>query len=99
QVQDRPPLNLAGAFVPVLRDAGQLPPGYTPDCPPVPVAAGLTPVGYAYTLGYRDAAGQLYGLCRAAHPPPPPPLPLPPAARPPAPCRARSGLHRPSYRR
>jgi prepilin-type processing-associated H-X9-DG protein len=64
QVQDQPPLNLAGAFVPVLRDAGQLPPGYTPDCPVVSVAAGLTPVGYAYTLGYRDAAGRLHGLRR-----------------------------------
>jgi hypothetical protein len=60
EVQDQPPYNTGGAFVPILRDGGFLPAAGPPVCPTVPVAAPAG--GYAYSLGYRDPAGRLKGL-------------------------------------
>lgn len=64
QVNEQPPHNFAGSFVPMLQEAGYIRQG-TPTCPgsfyvaAVPVAGG-----YAYSLGYRDPGGKLFGLCR-----------------------------------
>jgi hypothetical protein len=63
QVSDRPPNNVAAAFVPLLQDAGQLPATGAPACPAVVVAPGATG-GYAYSLGFRGPDGQLHGLRR-----------------------------------
>jgi prepilin-type processing-associated H-X9-DG protein len=68
QVQERPPYNVAGSFVPMLHEAGVLPPGVTPDCPVVPVKSVVPPAGYAYSLGYRDHAGRLHGLRQGGAP-------------------------------
>jgi hypothetical protein len=68
QVQDRPPHNHAGAFVPILQGAGLLPPARVPDCPAATAPAANPAAGYAYTLGYRDADGRLHGLSRDAFP-------------------------------
>jgi prepilin-type processing-associated H-X9-DG protein len=66
QVQEQPPYNVAGAFVPMLRDGGLLPATGLPSCPTFVVAGGadVPAGGYAYTLGYRDAQGHLHGLTR-----------------------------------
>jgi hypothetical protein len=63
QVADRPPNNMAAAFVPMLQEAGRLPPTGAPPCPTV-VVAGPAPAtgGYAYSLGFRGPDGRLYGL-------------------------------------
>lgn len=55
----QPPHETAGAFLVMLRDAGVLPPSDVYHCP---AAQPLYPNSYAYTLGYRDATGQLLGL-------------------------------------
>jgi hypothetical protein len=70
QVQDQPPYNLAGAFIPILQDAGAFPAAGIPDCPAVIVVRnGPQPrVTYAYTLGYRDGQGRLHGLRRDDNP-------------------------------
>lgn len=58
-VQGRP---TAGSFVAALAEAGQLPNDFALTCPGDPT------IGYAYTLGYRDPAGELVGLRRTADP-------------------------------
>jgi hypothetical protein len=58
-VEGRP---TAGTYVAALADAGQLPQGFALTCPADPT------IGYAYTLGYRDAAGELVGLRRSDDP-------------------------------
>jgi hypothetical protein len=62
----------AGAFVAALSEAGQFPPGFRPTCPAAPRPDPLLPVvaaiGYTYTLGYRDPAGELMGLRRSDAP-------------------------------
>jgi prepilin-type processing-associated H-X9-DG protein len=62
QIAELPPRNIAGAFVPMLLEAGTLPTGGTPNCPIAIKAAGLPSAGYAYSLGYRDGDGVLHGL-------------------------------------
>jgi hypothetical protein len=64
QIDDRPPYNVAGAFVPLLKDGGYLPSGL-PNCPLVNVAAEPNAGGYAYTLGVREPDGQVDGLRRS----------------------------------
>jgi hypothetical protein len=84
-VEERPRHNVAGAFVPLLQDAGVLNPEVSFRCPGNGNSAftqhtmkeleAMSPEEfervaprlsscYAYTLGYRDAAGQLHGLRR-----------------------------------
>jgi hypothetical protein len=66
RVSDRPPNNVAGAFVPILIEARQLPPHGVPTCPTVVVVAAQAPAGgYAYTLGFRRPDGNLQGLRRS----------------------------------
>jgi hypothetical protein len=61
EVSDQPPNNVAASFVPMLQEAGHLPPTGSPICPTAkPGANG----GYAYSLGYRGPDGQLHGLRR-----------------------------------
>ena len=55
---------VAGAFADELAQTGHLPDRATVACPVVPT----TPVGYAYTLGYRDPAGRLHGVVRGDRP-------------------------------
>ena len=58
QVNDRPPMNLASSFVPMLQEGGYLPSAGLPNCPLVNVAAGEPNTGgYAYSLGYRGRMG------------------------------------------
>jgi len=67
QVSDRPPNNVAAAYVPMLREAGHLPPTGPPVCPTVQLVAGpAIDGGYAYSLGFRGADGQLRGLRHGA---------------------------------
>jgi prepilin-type processing-associated H-X9-DG protein len=67
KVEDQPPRNVAGVFVPILRDAGALPANVSLTCPgqgaDAPAAQGLElgKLQYAYSLGYL-ATGALYGL-------------------------------------
>jgi hypothetical protein len=56
----RPGLSIA-AIVPMLKQSGALPESALPGCPGV-YAANFA--DYAYTLGYRDAAGDLVGMRR-----------------------------------
>jgi hypothetical protein len=66
-ITEQPPRNFAAAYVPILAEAGCLPGGVAPVCPVVvrlphqPAGVGGR-TGYAYTLGYRDRAGELHGL-------------------------------------
>src|SRR5262249_23609216 len=60
-VNERPPHNTAGTFLPMLREAGVLPGTVQPGCPAA--GSGELP-SYAYSLGYRDELGQLNGLRR-----------------------------------
>src|SRR5207248_764781 len=60
QVTDAPPNNTASSFLPLLREAGALPATGSLGCP----AAGNSDPTYAYSLGYRDLGGTLYGLRR-----------------------------------
>jgi hypothetical protein len=71
QIPENPPLNQAGAFITILQNEGLLPPTVLTACPAaVPVARAVAPAdprpagqgAYAYSLGYRDANGQLHGL-------------------------------------
>jgi hypothetical protein len=65
QIVDRPPNNVARAFVPLLQDAGFLSPAGLPACPMVTVADNEPNAGgYAYSLGVRGPDGQLEGLRR-----------------------------------
>jgi hypothetical protein len=65
QIVDRPPNNVARAFVPMLQDAGYLSPAGLPACPMVTVAENEPNAGgYAYSLGVRGPDGQLEGLRR-----------------------------------
>lgn len=67
QVSDRPPNNVAAVFVPMLQQAGYLPPTGAPACPAaVSVVASPDAGGYAYSLGFRGPDGQLHGLRRTA---------------------------------
>jgi hypothetical protein len=59
QVTDEPPYNTARAFLPILRQAGTLPPTVLGGCP----SAEVPTPGYAYSLGYREG-DQLFGLRR-----------------------------------
>jgi prepilin-type processing-associated H-X9-DG protein len=68
KIEDQPPRNVAGVFVPILRDAGALPTGVSLTCPGKgsDAASGtqgleLGKLQYAYSLGYL-ATGALYGL-------------------------------------
>jgi hypothetical protein len=61
----------AGKMVDILKESGVFPPGATLTCPGLEGAAGqhvcanITPkIDYAYTLGYRDASGELQGVTR-----------------------------------
>ena len=56
-MDDAPPFNTAGSFLPILRQAGTLSPTVLGGCPSAEVPAP----GYAYSLGYREG-GQLFGL-------------------------------------
>jgi hypothetical protein len=60
QITDEPPHNTAASFVSELREAGMLPDDPGPGCPAGPGYFAT----YAYTLGYRDDAGNLQGLRR-----------------------------------
>ena len=68
-VQDRPPYNTAGAYVPLLHGAGVLPADLNLQCPAhgstTVTALGDNPVAppaaYAFSLGYSDG-GRLAGL-------------------------------------
>jgi hypothetical protein len=86
KVEDKPPRNFAGVFVPVLHDAGVLSSDVTVTCPSnghrpaedislemLEVLQATNPKAfedkvcrmsgcYAYSLGYRDASGQLHGI-------------------------------------
>jgi hypothetical protein len=65
QIVDQPPNNVAGAFVPMLQNAGYLSSAGLPACPMVTVAANEPNAGgYAYSLGVREPDGQLEGLRR-----------------------------------
>lgn len=66
QVSETPPHNVARAYVPLLVEAQQLPPGGVPMCPTVVVAAPTPDGGYAYSLGFRGPDGRLHGLERGA---------------------------------
>lgn len=62
---------VAGALAAELVQAGQLPPEHTPRCPvappaPLTLTGPAEPIGYAYTLGYLNPAGQVVGLRRDA---------------------------------
>jgi hypothetical protein len=59
-IADQPPNNFAGAFQPILVNAGQLPPHLQLNCPSAPTDARA--VAYTYALGYRDNSGRLHGL-------------------------------------
>ena len=59
QVGEKPPFQTAGSFLAILRDAGAAPGSGVYACPS---AEPTYPSGYAYTLGYRDEAGNLLGL-------------------------------------
>ncbi len=63
QVGERPPNNVAAAFVPMLQQAGHLPANGAPICPVVVVTQAPTG-GYAYSLGFRGPDGRLHGLQR-----------------------------------
>src|SRR5262245_48685975 len=60
QITEEPPNNTAASFVSELREAGVLQDQPASGCPAGPGAF----VTYAYTLGYRDDAGNLHGLRR-----------------------------------
>lgn len=73
QITDEPPLNQAGSFIAMLQNDGLLSPTVRTTCPSavtVPVVRPAMPAdarpsltgSYAYSLGYRDADGRLYGL-------------------------------------
>jgi hypothetical protein len=83
RAEDQPRHNVAGVYVPILNDAGVLPPNFSTRCPSKgePGAAVRTMRDleqmpqeefdalaprlsgcYSYSLGYRDAQGQLHGL-------------------------------------
>ncbi|HEY1380958.1 MAG TPA: hypothetical protein VGF55_29430 [Gemmataceae bacterium] len=67
QVTDRPPNNVAGAFLPMLQEAGYLAPAGSAACPAATaVAGGPDAGGYAYSLGFRGPEGHLHGLRRDA---------------------------------
>lgn len=70
----------AGAFITELAATGRLSPDARPSCPATGHAAGWRPptgemvaapdlllLEYAYTLGYRDVTGRLWGLSRYDH--------------------------------
>lgn len=61
QVSEKPPRNFAASFLPQLQEAGLVPLSERPGCP---AADSLDFAAYAYTLGYRDENGQLWGLRR-----------------------------------
>jgi hypothetical protein len=67
-----PPHPTAGTFVAALSETGRLPIGFRPLCPagPPPRNGALAePVGYTYTLGYRDpTTRELCGLRRTDAP-------------------------------
>jgi hypothetical protein len=84
-VEDRPPRDVAGIFIPLLHDAGVLGPAESVICPAEWAArSGARPLAdlealppdefrrsidrlagaYAYSLGYRDPDGRLFGLRR-----------------------------------
>jgi prepilin-type processing-associated H-X9-DG protein len=62
QVTEQPPHNFAGAFVPILQNAGYMPQTGMPACPAVTVVVTLPAGAYAYSIGWRGPDGQLYGL-------------------------------------
>jgi hypothetical protein len=59
QVTDAPPHNTGSSFVTILREAGALPDPALANCPVAEI-----PGPYAYSLGWRDREGNLYGLRR-----------------------------------
>lgn len=61
QVREQPPFNTAASFVNLLREAGVVSTEVNLNCPANPAG----PTTYAYSLGYRDAGGQLLGLARS----------------------------------
>ena len=73
-----PRVPVAGAFLSELGRTGHLPASHERVCPAMPAitrpgsqsgaATALHPVGYAYSLGYLDPAGQLQGLRRETLP-------------------------------
>jgi prepilin-type processing-associated H-X9-DG protein len=60
QVSEQPPFNTASSVVPLLHEAGVVPSNVKFTCP----ASSSIAATYAYSLGYREPGGQLFGIDR-----------------------------------